>query len=47
MALTFNYKVNFKDFYAKICVWFHKKDIKHIEPDFALSPGWVMHQCGT
>ena len=39
ISLNFNYKVNFKDFYTKLCVSFHKKDTKHIRWDFILSPG--------
>ena len=35
ISLNFGYHVNFKDFYAKICVCSHEmKDTKHIRRDF-------------
>ena len=46
ISLNLIYKVNFKDFYSKLCVSSHKrKVIKHIRRDFFLSP-WVMHAPG-
>ena len=37
----FNYKVNFKDFYTKLCVFSQMKDTKLIRLDF-YSIAWVM-----
>ena len=37
----FNYRVNFKDFYTKLCVCSHKWKIQNIlDGIFILSPGW-------
>ena len=43
ISFNFNYKVNFKDFYTKLCVFSQMKDTKHIRRDF-LSVTWVMPQ---
>ena len=44
ISLNFNYKVNLKDVYTKLCMCFHKlKDTKHIRWDFH-SVAWVMPQ---
>ena len=44
ISFNFNYKVNFKDFYTKLCVCSHKWNIKkHIRRDFH-SIAWVMPQ---
>ena len=42
ISFNFNYRVNFKDFYAKLCVCSHKRKI-HIRQDF-YSVAWVMPQ---
>ena len=34
ISFNFNYKVNFKDFYTKLCVLSQMKDTKHIRRDF-------------
>ena len=34
ISFNFNYKVNFKDFYTKLCVFSEMKDTKHIRQDF-------------
>ena len=39
ISFNFNYKVNFKDLYTKLCVWVsQKKDTKHIRRDFHSVP---------
>ena len=38
--------INFQ-FQSQFVCGFTKKDIKHIEDDFVLSPGWVKPQRGT
>ena len=43
--VNFNYKVNFKDFYTKLCVFSQMKDTKHIRRDFysvarVMPQGW-------
>ena len=43
ISFNFNYKVNFKDFYTKRCVFSQMKDTKHIRRDFYSVP-WVMPQ---
>ena len=47
ISFNFNYKVNFKDFYSKLCVYskLHSqmKDTKHIRRDFYFV-AWVMPQ---
>ena len=43
ISFNFNYKVNFKDFYSKLCVFSQMKDTKHIRQDF-YSVAWVMPQ---
>ena len=43
ISFNFNYKVNFKDFYTKLCVYSQMKDTKHIRQDFYSVP-WVMPQ---
>ena len=40
ISFNFNYKVNFKDFYTKLCVCSHKLKIQNISDGiFILSPG--------
>ena len=40
ISFNFNYKVNFKDFYSKLCVCSHKLKIQNISDGFfILSPG--------
>ena len=40
ISFNFNYKVNFKDFYTKLCVCSHKGKIQNISDGiFILSPG--------
>ena len=40
ISFNFNYKVNFKDFYAKLCVCNHKWKIQNTsDGSFILSPG--------
>ena len=40
ISFNFNYKVNFKDFYTKLCVCSHKWKIQNIsDGGFILSPG--------
>ena len=40
ISFNFNYKVNFKDFYTKLCVYTHKWKIQNISDGiFILSPG--------
>ena len=40
ISFNFNYKVNFKDFYSKLCVFSHKRKIQNISDGFfILSPG--------
>ena len=40
ISFNFNYKVNFKDFYTKLCVCSHKWKIQNISDEiFILSPG--------
>ena len=40
ISFNFNYKVNFKDFYTKLCVCTHKRKIQNISDGiFILSPG--------
>ena len=45
ISFNVNYKVNFKDFYTKLCVCSEQmKDTKHIRWDFDSAPGvglWV------
>ena len=43
ISFNFNYKVNFKDFIPKKCVFSQMKDTKHIRRDFH-SVAWVMYQ---
>ena len=43
ISFNFNYKVNFKDFYGKLCVFSQMKDTKHIRQNFH-SVAWVMPQ---
>ena len=43
ISFNFNYKVNFKDFYTKMCVFSQMKDTKHIRRHFQ-SVAWVMPQ---
>ena len=43
ISLNFSYKVKFKDFLTKLCVFSHMKDIKHIRRDFHLA-AWFMPQ---
>ena len=43
ISFNFNYKVNFKDFYTKLCVFSQMKNTKHIRRDFH-SVTWVMPQ---
>ena len=44
ISFSFNYKVNFKDFYSKhLCVFSQMKDTKRISRDFH-SVAWVMPQ---
>ena len=43
IPFNFDYKVNFKDFYTKLCVFSQMKDTKHIRQDFH-SVAWVMPQ---
>ena len=43
ISFNFNYKVNFKDLYTKLCVFSQMKDTKHIRRDFH-SVAWVMPQ---
>ena len=43
--ISLNFKVNFKEFYTKLCVYSHKYNINHIERDFhsvasVMSQGW-------
>ena len=45
VTLNFNYKVNFKDFYTKLCVFSHKKDKKQVKRDvhyiaLVMPQGW-------
>ena len=42
ISFNFNYKVNFKDFYTKLCVCL-MKDTKYIRQDFH-SVAWVLPQ---
>ena len=47
ISFNFNYKVNFKDFYTKLCVCSHKCKIQNITDGiFILSPGSCA-RCGT
>ena len=47
ISFNFNYKVNFKDFYSKLCVCSHKWKIQNISDGiFILSPG-SCHRGGT
>ena len=40
ISFNFNYKVNFKDFYSKLCVCSHKRKLQNISDGFfILSPG--------
>ena len=39
ISLNFNYKVNLKDFYTKLCMFSQMKDTKHIRQIFVVSPG--------
>ena len=34
ISFNFNYKVNFKDFYSKLCVCSHKRKIQNISDGF-------------
>ena len=43
ISFNFNYKVNFKDFHTKLCVFSQMKGTKHIRLDFN-SVAWVMPQ---
>ena len=40
ISFNFNYKVNIKDFYTKLCVFSQMKDTKHIRRNFH-SVAWV------
>ena len=44
ISFNFNYKVNFKDFYSKLCVCSHKLKIQNISDGFFYSVAWVMPQ---
>ena len=43
ISFNFNYKVNFKDFYTKLCMFSQMNDTKHIRRDFHFV-AWVMPQ---
>ena len=43
ISFNFNYKINFKDFYTKLCLFSQIKDTRHIRRDFN-SVAWVMPQ---
>ena len=45
ISFNFNYKVNFKDFYTKLCVFSQMKDTKHIRRDFHSVP-WTLGRWG-
>ena len=42
ISINFNYKVNFKDFYSKLCVCSHKWKIQNLSDGFFYSVAWVM-----
>ena len=41
ISFIFKYKVNFKDFDTKLCVFFHKLKIQNISDRIGLSGGWA------
>ena len=43
ISFNFSYKVNFKDFYTKLCLCSHKWKIQNVRWDF-YSVAWVMPQ---
>ena len=51
ISLNFNNKVNFKDFYIKLCVFLQIQDTKYIKRDFysdscVMPQQWDLWTCG-
>ena len=47
ISFNFNYKVNFKDFYTKLCVCSHKLKIQNISDRIFILAPWSCPRDGT